>query len=64
MLGPLDPEVRHLAFDHPRVGPTSTVGQQFEEQLVSELLGGGTEDLRGKNPGETPWTGVPPGGCG
>jgi hypothetical protein len=33
MLGPLHPEVRHLAFDHARVGASTALGQQLEEQL-------------------------------
>ena len=62
MLGALDHEVGHLAFDCPWVVAWSTIGQQFEEQLGVGLTLGVVENLRGKNPGATPWCGVPPGG--
>jgi len=62
MLRALDDEVGHLAFDYPRVVASPTIRQQFEEQLGVGLTLCIVEDLRGKNPGATPWCGVPPGG--
>jgi hypothetical protein len=61
MLGALDDEVRHLALDGAGVVTKPPFRQQFEEQLGVGLTLGVVEDLRLKNPGATPLSGVPPG---
>ena len=62
VLGSLHAEARHLALDHAGVGPAASLGEQLEEQLSGGPALGVVEDLRGKNPGATPSSGVPPGG--
>jgi hypothetical protein len=62
VLGSLDPVVRHLALDNPRVVAVTAFGQELEEKFRTRLSLGGVKDLRGKNPGATPWFGAPPGG--
>jgi hypothetical protein len=46
------------------VGAATTVGEDLEGDLLDGFGVGLSEGLRGKNPGETPWYGVPPGGIG
>jgi len=62
VLGALDDEVGHLALDGPWVVAQPSLRQEFEKQFGVRLTLGIVEDLRGKNPGATPWCGVPPGG--
>lgn len=64
MLCPLDPELRHLAFDHPGVGTEPAGWEHLEEDLTGGLRLGISQHQRGKSPDATPWCGVPPGGCG
>jgi hypothetical protein len=64
MLGPLDAVVAHLAFDDARIDPQTAWGEDFEEEFVEGLVAGVSQGLRGKNPGVTPLSGVPPGGNG
>jgi len=64
VLGPLDAVLRHLALDHPWVGPQPPLGEHLEEDLPSGLGPGVSEGPRGKSPGATPWSGAPPGGSG
>lgn len=63
VLGSFHAEVRHLAFDDAWVGAAPAEREQFEEQFGGRPCLGVIEDLRGKNPGATPWCGGPPGGC-
>ena len=62
--GTLDLELRHLAFHDPGVGSEPATREDLEEQLGQGLGQGVSQGLRGKNPGATPWYGVPPGECG
>lgn len=60
----LDAEVRHLAFDDSGVCAQPARWEQFEDDLVAGPRVRGVEDVRGKNPGGTPYYGGPPAGCG
>jgi len=61
MLGPLDAVVAHLAFDDTGIGPQPAGGEDFEKELAEGFGAGVSQGPRGKNPGGTPWFGVPPG---
>ncbi len=51
VVGVFELVARHLAFDDPRVGPGTSGGKQFVEDLGGDGVVGVIEGLRGKNPG-------------
>ena len=64
MVRPLHAEVRHLPLHHPGIGAQTAGTEALEEDLACSLRMRGVKILRGENPGGTPSSGAPPGGCG